>query len=439
MQLALSRQRALHRSDPQPELLRSAQKIDADCAVDLVSVERAHEVADARHRFAVEGDDQVARQQTRLRGRPGLVNAEEPRPGGLLERESERDAAWNRERCSADPDIGSPHAPVPGDLTGDETRGVRSHGKADALRAHDHRSVDADHFARRGHQRAARIAGIEGSVGLHHILDHPAGARLQRASERRDDACGDRRVEAKRIADGDCDLAALELGAVAKLCGRQRDVSFDPEQRKIRVGIVAEHARLKVTAFERDEIDRPRALDDMAVGERETVGGNDDAGARAGATAVLAHVDAHDARADAVDDVADHPGIIVQKSGVARRRRNARTLVETVGVEGPNGRGRWGGFDDCGDMVTGAWACKPATVPSPRRPASDPLILPDLGKWPRYRPNLWRGSELESERRESLPRAARAKAECLYPTPRACLLSGLPTRRRRARLASARR
>jgi hypothetical protein len=49
----------------------------------------------------------------------------------------------------------------------------------------------------------------------------------------------------------------------------------------------------------------------------------------------------------------------------------------------------------------------------PPRPASDPLILPDSGKWPRYRPNPWRGSELESERRESLPRAARAKAEWL--------------------------
>src|ERR1700727_3854573 len=130
MQLALSRQRALHRSDPQPELLRSAQKIDADCAVDLVSVERAHEVAAARYRLAVEGDDQVACQQTRLRGRPGLVDAEEPRPGRLLNRKSESDAAWNRERCSPDPDIGPPHPPVPGDLAGDETRGVRSHGKA---------------------------------------------------------------------------------------------------------------------------------------------------------------------------------------------------------------------------------------------------------------------------------------------------------------------
>ena len=293
-------------------------------------------------------------QQPRLRGRPSLIDGEKPRPGGLFEIESERDAAWNRERCGADPDIGSPHAPVPGDLAGDEARGVRSHGKADALRAHDDRGVDADHLARRRHQRAARIAGVERGVGLHHVLDHPTRARLQRPSERRDDACGHRRVEAERIADGDCDLAALELGAVAELGRRQRDVGFDPEQRKIRVGIVAEHARLKLAAFERDEVDRPRALDDMAVGESETVGGDDDAGARAGAAALLAHVDAHHARPDALHHVADDARIVVEQSRVIGTGLSAGTLAKAVGIERQNRGGGWGGFDHCGDMVTGA-------------------------------------------------------------------------------------
>src|SRR5271155_21717 len=123
----------------------------------------------------------------------------------------------------------------------------------------------------------------------------------------------------------------------------------------------------------------------MAVGERETVGGNNDTRARACAAALLAHVDAHHARADAVDDVADHPGIVVQQSRVTKGRRSAGSLVETVGVEGPNGRGIWEGIGHCGDMVTGARACKLATGPSPRRPASDPLSLPPLSKWPRYR------------------------------------------------------
>ena len=159
---------------------------------------------------------------------PGLVDGEEPRAGRLFDAESERDAARDRGRCSADPDIGPPHPPVPGDLAGDEARGVGGDRKADALRAHDHGGVDADHFARRRHQRPARIARVERRVGLHHVLDHPPGARLQRASERRDDARGHRRVEAERIADRDCDLAALEPGAVAEFRRGQRDVGFDP-------------------------------------------------------------------------------------------------------------------------------------------------------------------------------------------------------------------
>jgi hypothetical protein len=56
----LGRQWPLDWSDPHPELLRSAQKIDADSAVDLIGVKGAHEIADARDRLAVEGDHQVA-------------------------------------------------------------------------------------------------------------------------------------------------------------------------------------------------------------------------------------------------------------------------------------------------------------------------------------------------------------------------------------------
>ena len=159
---------------------------------------------------------------------------------------------------------------------------------------------------------------------------------MQRASERRDDACRDRRVEAERIADGDGDLAALELRAVAQFRRGQRDVGLDPDEREIGVGIVAEHARLKLAAFERQEIDQPGALDDMAVGEGETVGRNDDAGARAGAAALLAHVDAHHARADAFDDARDDARVLVEHGAVVRRRRGAGALAGIVGIKRQN-------------------------------------------------------------------------------------------------------
>ena len=226
----------------------------------------------------------------------------------------------------------------------------------------------------RGHQRPARIAGIERGVGLHHVLDHPAGARLQRAAERRDDARGHRGVEAERVADGDRDLAAPEPGAVAQFGRGQRDVGFDPEQREIGVGIIAEHARLKLAALERGEAHRPRALHDMAVGEGETIGGNDDAGARARAAALLAHVDAHHTRADPLHDVADDARIVVKQSSVIGGGGGAGTLAEIFGIERQSWGGNWGCFDHCGDMVTGGQARKQGrSQPATRRAAAAEL------------------------------------------------------------------
>ena len=64
-----------------------------------------------------------------------------------------------------------------GSVRSARTGGVAGDGKADALRAPDHRGVDADDLAARGHQRPAGIAGIERGVGLDHVLDQPAAAR----------------------------------------------------------------------------------------------------------------------------------------------------------------------------------------------------------------------------------------------------------------------
>ena len=242
-------------------------------------------------------------------------------------------------RRRADADIGAPHPAVAGDLARDEIGGVGGDGEADALRAHDDGGVDADDLAGGRDQRAAGIAGVERRVGLHHVLDHPAGARLQRAAERGDDAGGDGRVEAERIADRDRDLAALQLRAVAEPGGRQRHVGLDPQQREVGVGIVAEHAGLEFAAFERRQRDDARALHDMRVGERQPVGGDDDAGAGAGVAAAALDVDAHDARADAVDDVADDARIVVEQGASA----NGLSPGPWEGLSGSSARAWAGG------------------------------------------------------------------------------------------------
>src|SRR5205823_13832103 len=51
-----------------------------------------------------------------------------------------------------------------------------------SLRAHDHRSVDADDIAVGGDERASGIAGVERGVGLDHVVDQATRARPQRAT-----------------------------------------------------------------------------------------------------------------------------------------------------------------------------------------------------------------------------------------------------------------
>jgi len=59
-----------------------------------------------------------------------------------------------------DADEGAADAAVPYQFTEHEVCGVGGDRKADTLRAHDHRRVDADNLAVRGHQRSAGIARI---------------------------------------------------------------------------------------------------------------------------------------------------------------------------------------------------------------------------------------------------------------------------------------
>ena len=146
------------------------------------------------------------------------------------------------------------------------------HGKADALRAHDHRRVDADHFAARRHERPAGIAGIERRIGLDHVVDQPAVPRAQRAAERRDDAGRDRRLEAERIADrdrrGGRARNVFESPSAAAVVAR--GISTRSSARSVS-GSSPSSAAVEVRAVGGSCTRRGR-LHDVAVGEHQAVG-----------------------------------------------------------------------------------------------------------------------------------------------------------------------
>ena len=126
-----------------------------------------------------------------------------------------------------------PHAQIGPDdraafdeLVGDDHHHVDGNREADAFvaaaGAGDGR-VDADHFAAQVEQRAAAVAGIDGGVGLQEVLIlHAVVAQLQVAAALgADDAVGDGVAQAEGAADGQHEVADVELAGIAEPGGNQ--------------------------------------------------------------------------------------------------------------------------------------------------------------------------------------------------------------------------
>ena len=115
------------------------------------------------------------------------------------------------------------------------------------------------------HERAAAIAGIKRRVGLDHVLDQPAGLAAQRPVQRADHAGRDRRLQAKRIADRDHELADPKRTGIADV-GRQA-AAPKPQQREVRIRILAHDAGLDTGAVGQDRVEpRGRARRDRWSG-----------------------------------------------------------------------------------------------------------------------------------------------------------------------------
>ena len=109
---------------------------------------------------------------------------------------------------------------------GDVLRGADGDGEADALRRRDARCVHADDLAGRVDQRAARVARVQGGVGLDEVVDEVARLRAQRAPQGAHHAGGDRRLKAERAADGHDELADLQGVGVAQPGGTRSGASM---------------------------------------------------------------------------------------------------------------------------------------------------------------------------------------------------------------------
>ena len=104
------------------------------------------------------------------------------------------------------------------DLRDDILDGVRGNGEADAdvaARADTTRldlGVDADHLSAAVEQRSARVAPVDGSIGLDDVVDGEVVGRRDQPLECAHDAGGRGAVETERIADGHDRVTDSHLG-----------------------------------------------------------------------------------------------------------------------------------------------------------------------------------------------------------------------------------
>ena len=112
-------------------------------------------------------------------------------------------------------DVTPPDLAIFDEPAGDVFRGVDRDGKTDSLRRQNYRRVDADDFAARIDERTSGIAGVQRSVGLDDVVDKPAGARPEGASEGADNARRHGALKAVRITDGDGELTNPHFFGIA--------------------------------------------------------------------------------------------------------------------------------------------------------------------------------------------------------------------------------
>src|SRR6516162_3482441 len=202
---ALSYPRALsgHLIDPNSDgALRAAPgDREVDRVANLRQADAVSQLDPVVDRRAIDRDDEIVGPQAGTFGRRSLLDAGDHRPLGVGRAERLRNIG--SELLDGHPDVAAFDLAAADQLLHHLARHVDRHSEADpdipSGWGHD-RGVDADYSALEVDQRPARIARIDGRVGLNEIL---IAFDARAAAERADNPGGHGLAEAKRIADGE--------------------------------------------------------------------------------------------------------------------------------------------------------------------------------------------------------------------------------------------
>ena len=167
-----------------------------------------------------------------------------------------------------DADPAAHHATLGEDLAHHAANQVHRDRKADAFHAEvlrEHRGVDADELAIDIDQRAARIAHVDGRVGLDEVLEG-RDAELS-AARRADDALRDGLRKPYGIADGEHDVAEAQPVRVTERHHRHVALQVEFEDREVRVRIAADDSCLGHASVGELCADQVRGGDHVVIGD----------------------------------------------------------------------------------------------------------------------------------------------------------------------------
>ena len=156
------------------DCLVSAQHLQFEGPADGIRDHQLLKVAGAVDGRAVDGDDRVGRTQAGALGRAARRDFHHAHAGRVTERR--RMSRCERAPTADDTEVGTSHPTGGHQRTHDaEGRGVDGdcHPETDA----GDRRVDPDQARPRVHERSTRVAGVEGGIGLDHVLDDAASGR----------------------------------------------------------------------------------------------------------------------------------------------------------------------------------------------------------------------------------------------------------------------
>src|SRR5664279_5206110 len=277
--LGFNRVRQLAKRQVDHLVLALVQHVELHGIAGREAADGAGEFARILDRLAIHRGDHVAGFNAGLGRRTVGLRFRNQRAFGLLEAETVGDV--NRDRLNLDTDPAAADRALVLELRNHSLHGRGGNRKRDAdaaARRRINRGVDAHDFAFGVEGRAAGIALVHGRVDLDEIIVRPIA---DIAAAGREDAGGDGAAEAERIADREHPVADPGF-ALRKLCEREARAAVDLDQRNVAARVGADHLRAVGLAVIGRDFNLVGAIDHVIVGDRITVGGNEEAGALTG-------------------------------------------------------------------------------------------------------------------------------------------------------------